>query len=56
MHGDSATGEKPREHRFPLNLFSIPFGLAGLAGTWTSAVAALGVSVVVADALWVVAA
>ncbi|MEQ6028128.1 C4-dicarboxylate transporter [Streptomyces salinarius] len=39
----------------PLNTFGIPFGLAGLAGTWTAAVG-LGAPEEIADVLWLAAA
>ena len=41
---------------FPLNLFGIAFGLSGLAGTWTVASEALGMSRIPANVLWIVAA
>lgn len=48
--------ETPRHTRLPLNHFGIPFGLSGLAGTWTIATNALGVPDAVGLALWAVAA
>ena len=44
------------QKQFPLNLFGIPFGLSGLAGTWTAASTAVGMNAAVADALWMIAA
>ena len=41
--------------RAPLSSLGIPFGLAGLAGTWTMAVDTLGTPGVVGDLLWFVA-
>ena len=42
--------------RAPLNSLGIPFGLAGLSGTWTMAAQTLGVPAVVGDILWAVTA
>lgn len=46
----------PTATRLPLNYFSIPFGLSGIAGTWTLASAALAVPDAVGLALWAVTA
>lgn len=48
--------ETPLPTRLPLNYFSIPFGLSGIAGTWTVASRALGVPDAVGLALWAIAA
>ncbi|WP_308466555.1 SLAC1 family transporter [Rathayibacter soli] len=42
--------------RLPLNYFAIPFGLSGIAGTWTLATPALGVPSGIGLALWAIAA
>lgn len=42
--------------RIPLNTLAIAFGLAGLAGVWSTAARLLGLSAVPADVLWLVAA
>ena len=44
-----------RTGRAPLTSFGIPFGLSGLAGTWTMAAGTLGTPGVVGDVLWVLA-
>lgn len=46
----------PTRARVPLNAFSIGFGVAGLAGTWTQASHSLGAPQVVAEILWLAAA
>lgn len=40
----------------PLNYFAIPFGLSGIAGSWTLAAPALGAPTVIGLALWAIAA
>lgn len=45
-----------RATRIPLNTFAIGFGLAGLAEAWGGATGALGLSPLVAQALWAIAA
>jgi tellurite resistance protein len=50
------TAHEPQHTRLPLNFLAIPFGLSGIAGTWTIAVPALGVPAWIGLALWVVAA
>lgn len=42
--------------RLPLNFLAIPFGLSGIAGTWTIAAPSLGVPVAIGLALWAIAA
>lgn len=42
--------------RAPLTSLGIPFGLSGLAGTWTMAGATLGTPAGIGDALWLLAA
>lgn len=42
--------------RLPLNYFAIPFGLSGIAGTWTIAASALTVPPAIGIALWGAAA
>jgi tellurite resistance protein len=46
----------PTATRLPLNYLSIPFGLSGIAGTWTIAATALGAPDAVGLALWALAA
>lgn len=48
--------EKPHRAKPPLNLFGIPFGLAGLAGLWTQATGLLSLPAAPADIFWFVAA
>lgn len=48
--------DKPHRAGLPLNLFGIPFGLAGLAGLWTQATGLLNLPAAVAHALWIIAA
>ncbi|GAB3042784.1 hypothetical protein GCM10027052_26180 [Parafrigoribacterium mesophilum] len=58
--GDRLSGllgtEDSENTRLPLNFLAIPFGLSGIAGTWTIAVPALGVPDWIGLALWSVAA
>ena len=42
--------------RIPLNTFAIAFGLAGLAEAWSAASDSIGISVVVAQAFWLLVA
>ncbi|MGO4592804.1 transporter [Leifsonia sp. 2TAF2] len=49
-------GRKRTAQRIPLNTLAIAFGLAGLAGVWTTAGRLLGVPEAVGQALWAVAA
>ncbi|GAA5150923.1 MULTISPECIES: C4-dicarboxylate transporter [Amycolatopsis] len=44
------------QSRLPLNTLGIAFGLSGLAGTWTTAAAALGAPHAIGELLWLVAA
>ena len=42
--------------RAPLNSLGIPFGLAGLSGTWTMAAHTLGLAAIVGHTLWALTA
>lgn len=47
---------RTRSHtRLPFTVFAIPFGLSGIAGTWTIAGAALGVPDAIGLTLWAIA-
>ncbi|WP_285115644.1 transporter [Leifsonia sp. fls2-241-R2A-40a] len=52
----SEPGRGRTSPRIPLNTLAIAFGLAGLAGVWTTAGRLLGASDVVGQVLWIVAA
>ncbi|WP_349903684.1 SLAC1 family transporter [Parafrigoribacterium humi] len=52
----SHSGTGSPDTRLPLNFLAIPFGLCGIAGTWTIAAQALTVSPTIGLGLWAIAA
>lgn len=56
MTARSTIARVTRTGRAPLRSFSMPFGLSGLAGTWTMAAHTGLATSAIAEALWILAA